>query len=395
MARPRNSMPEMRYHVSGQARVFLDGKYWYLGPHGSVKAQTRYDTLLAKWLANGRKVPESEDTHQADKGITVQNVTAEYRRLIEKRPKQLSRYKHLCTLVEDEYGDELAKKFGPLKLDELRDLLVVCGNARPTVNEYVRVIVLMFKHAVSRELIEANVLVALDTLEPLKEGQTVAPEFKTRQPVDIAIATKTAEFLSPPVRAIIALQASTAMRPSEIFNMRPVDIDKSGAEWFYRPEHHKTERHGISKAVPILGPARLTLAPFLDRDPEAYCFSPKESAQWHREQRSAKRTTPDGPGRNKPGTNRKKNPKRQPGEKFAKDSLNQAVKRACEKAGVERWTPYQLRHTAATAVAEAMGLDGARALLGHSSDRMTMRYVKTKQDEAKAIEAAKVAPTIG
>ena len=80
---------------------------------------------------------------------------------------------------------------------------------------------------------------------------------------------------------------------------------------------------------------------------------------------------------------------------FIKDSLNRSVSRACEKAKVERWTPYQLRHTAATAVAEALGIEGARALLGHQSIKMTERYVHQKQEEAKAIEAARVAPSIG
>lgn len=97
--------------------------------------------------------------------------------------------------------------------------------------------------------------------------------------------------------------------------MRPCDIDRSGNEWMYRPESHKTEHHGISKAVPIIGAAKEALTPFLLRADDAYCFSPAESAQWHRDQRTAKRKTPDGPGRNKPGSNRKANPKRQPGDK--------------------------------------------------------------------------------
>jgi hypothetical protein len=42
-----------------------------------------------------------------------------------------------------------------------------------------------------------------------------------------------------------------------------------------------------------------------------------------------------------------------------------------------------------------MGLDGARALLGHTAEAMTRRYVHRKQDEAKAIAAARVAPVVG
>jgi integrase len=393
MPRKKRALPEMKYHVSGQARVFLDGSYFYLGPHGSAEAQARYDTLVAEYLANGRRLPMKSETHQADQPFTVANVTAEYRREIDSRPNQLGRYRHLCQLLEDEYGDLPATEFGPRRLAEIRDLLVVSGNARKTVNEYIGLIVRVFKHAVSRELIDLDVLQRLETLAPLKRGQTNAPEYKVRQPVDLATVERTAKFLSPQAKAIIVLQVATGMRPKEIFEIRPCDIDRSGPEWFYRPERHKTEHHGVVRAVPIVGAAREALTPFLLRDSNAYCFSPAESAQWFRDQRTANRKTPPRQG-HRVGTNRKANPKRKPGEKFNKDTLNRAVRRACEKAGVERWTPYQLRHTAATAVAEAIGIDKARALLSHTSLKMTERYVHQAQDEARAIEAAKAAPMI-
>ena len=107
----------------------------------------------------------------------------------------------------------------------------------------------------------------------------------------------------------------------------------------------------------------------------------------------AKRKTPKNCG-NRVGTNRKKDPKRKPGNKFNKDSLNNAVKVACEKAQVPKWCPYQLRHTAATAVADALGIGGATALLGHLGEAMTKRYVHQKQNEADALRAARVAPSI-
>lgn len=391
--RPR-SIPEMRYHVSGQSRVYLDGKYYYLGEHGTPESQARYDTLVAQYLASGRKMPDAEPTHKGEHAITVGNIAAEYRRLIDQRPKQLNRYRHLCTLLEDEYGDDPADKFGPLKLAELRELFVATGNARKTVNEYARRVVRMFKHAVSRELIPFDVYKKLDTLEPLEYGQTTAREYKQRKPADIEAVRGAAKFLSPQAKAIITLMVSTAMRPGEVFDIRPCDIDRSGDHWFYRPSHHKTAGHGVVKSVPIVGAARETLTPFLLRPDGDYCFSPAESAQWHRDQRTTNRTTPRSCG-NRVGTNRKKNPKRTPGVKFNKDSLNAAVKRACEKAKVKRWTPYQIRHLAATNVADAMGIDGARALLGHTGEAMTRRYVHQKQDEAKAVEAALVAPSVG
>ncbi len=81
---------------SGQDRVYLDGRHYYLGQSGSTEAQTRYDTLVGTYLSNGRKMPADEPTHQAETAITVAHVAAEYRRLIDQRPKQLSRYRQFA-----------------------------------------------------------------------------------------------------------------------------------------------------------------------------------------------------------------------------------------------------------------------------------------------------------
>ncbi len=145
-------------------------------------------------------------------------------------------------MIEDEYGDVPATEFGPRALAELRDLFVASGNARQTANEYTLRIKKMFRHAASRELVPLSVFALLDTLDPLAYGQTTAPEYRQRKPVSIAAVRATSTFLSPQAKAIIALLAATGMRPSEIFEMRPGDIDRTGDEWFYRPEHHKTRR---------------------------------------------------------------------------------------------------------------------------------------------------------
>ena len=393
MVRPKSHFPVMKYHAgSGQARVWLDGKWYYLGAHGSPESQARYETLLAEYFANGKSMPEDEPTHQVDLPITVHNVAAEYERLIDQRPK-LERYRHLCRLLVDEYGNVPAEDFGPRKLAELRDLMVASGNARPTANEYTRQIVRIFKHAVAMELIDVRVRQALEDLPPLRKGDSDAGEYKKRKPADLEHVRAAAEYLSPQARAIIIIQLKTGMRPSEVFNIRPMDIDRSGDNWLYRPEYHKTEGHVGDKSIPIIDEARDALMSFLLRPADQHCFSPAESAQWHRDQRHAARKTSEKQG-NRPGTNRKANPKRTPGTKFNKDTLNRAITRACEKAGVPKWTPYQLRHTNASEVAANIGDDYARALLGHTNRAMTENYIHQRIDQETAIQAVRAAPTL-
>jgi len=133
-----------------------------------------------------------------------------------------------------------------------------------------------------------------------------------------------------------------------------------------------------------------------NRAPEEFCFQPCESTQWFREQRTAARVTPaavgDRVGHKHSGL-KGEAAQRRPGKTYSKDSYRRAIQRAAEKAGVQHWTPYQLRYTNASGVREALGVEYAQALLGHSRPAMTEHYAKLS--EAKAIEAAKAAPALG
>lgn len=66
-----------------------------------------------------------------------------------------------------------------------------------------------------------------------------------------------------------------------------------------------------------------------------------------------------------------------PGRDSAYDhrALRRAVERACQRAKVEPWSPYQIRHAAATDVANKAGQDAAQAHLGHASGAVTKRYI--------------------
>jgi integrase len=56
------------------------------------------------------------------------------------------------------------------------------------------------------------------------------------------------------------------------------------------------------------------------------------------------------------------------------------IERACSALGIARWTPYQLRHLAATEAVNRTGSEAAAAaLLGHSPDStMIRRYSRNR-----------------
>lgn len=71
---------------------------------------------------------------------------------------------------------------------------------------------------------------------------------------------------------------------------------------------------------------------------------------------------------------------------YSKDSLNQAIERACRSAGVPKWTANRLRHTRLTEVRDTVSLEAAQAVGGHSHVEQTEHYAKVSL--ALAIEAA-------
>jgi integrase len=342
-------------------------------------------------------MPPGINGRQMDAPITVSQVTAEFREHVKTKyannRTHASFYRDLCRQLELECGEIPAAKFGPRRLAEIRDVYVAGGNCRTYVNRQTRGIIAIFRYAVSRELVGPELIVALDTLDPLRYGQTEARESEPVKPVDIETVRLTARHLSPVIKAMIRVQAATGMRPGEVTSIRPIDIEqRSDGVWVYRPPNHKTKHKGKTRAIPLVGDARLALVPFLDRPDEAYCFSPAESMAWHREQRRKARKTPSKYG-NRPGTNRKENPRKQPGEKFDKDSYRRAIQRAAKAAGTDHWFPYQLRHTAGSVIREALGVEAAQAVLGHSRAAMTEHYAK--QSLEAAIRAAEAGPSVG
>jgi integrase len=72
-------------------------------------------------------------------------------------------------------------------------------------------------------------------------------------------------------------------------------------------------------------------------------------------------------------------------------ACNKAIKEDAKKKEIEKpvlipnWTPYQLRHTAATKVRKEMGYETAGATLGHTNMSATAIYAERNQglaDEA-------------
>ncbi|MBI3838138.1 MAG: site-specific integrase [Planctomycetia bacterium] len=205
------------------------------------------------------------------------------------------------------------------------------------------------------------------------------------KPVSDADVDATLPHLPAVVADIVRFQRLTGCRPTEACIVRPIDVDRTGTVWLYRPHFHKTEHHGRERIVFVGPKAQEILRPYLLRPAETYCFVPAESERKRLAALHAKRKTPLSCG-NRPGTNRRRKPKHQPGERYAKDALNRAIARACEAAGIDKWAPNRLRHSMATEVRRKFGLEAVQVLLGHS--RADVSQIYAARDEGLGVRVA-------
>ena len=217
---------------------------------------------------------------------------------------------------------------------------------------------------------------SLTTTLGLRRGRSGAKESTGVKPVSDADVEAVRPLLAAPVGAMIDLQLLTAMRPGEVVIMRPCDLDTGGQIWQYTLTTHKTEHIDDAAADPKiidLGPrAQAVLREFLMPDVTAYLFAPP-AGRGSRGGHHYRHKTPGG------------QTGRRLGERYTVDSYRRAITRACKAAGVGHWHPHQLRHTAATRIRRAYGIEAARALLGHRSIMTTQIYAEMDRSLVRKI----------
>ena len=331
-----------------RAYVNLGGKRRYLGDWGSTEARQAYADLRREIIDRGNITTLTETTVREVMESYLEWAESYYRHPDGSPTGEITncrnawRHMGLCL-------DESAIDFGPRKLKAVRDQLIEQDLARSTVNKYTVRIVAGFRVAVENEMVPPSVHQALAAVKPLARGRSAAREADPVLPVpedDLQAALDELEELP---RVMCRLLLITGMRPGECRLMRWRDIDQTGEVWMYTPAQHKTQHHGKQRVV-FLGPkAQLLLRP-LAGEP-GYFF-----------RRSTFSVKP-----------------------YSVSGLQAAVRRACDRAGVERWAPNQLRHNAATRLRAEHGLHAARVILGHADERVTTVYAEADMEQAKKI----------
>jgi integrase len=338
MGRPRHVTPGIRKHrASGQAVIYWQGKTVYLGKYGSIQSIEKYREAVAN-IATGAKPITDKPVP-----ITVAIVAKKY---LADLPKQfpvgsgepIAIGRAVASLVATA-GESPAESFTPARLTELRNVWVQKGLSVSTVNKYHNYVLNLFRWAGMAEILPSSVWHALKTLPRLKLNRSSAKPPKKVGPVAWVDVEAIRPHVRPAVWSIVLMQWYTGMRSGEVLSMTLGQIVTDT----YRPSRHKNQWRGHDRSIPLGPRAREIVAiASMGKGPDDRLF---------------------------PG--------------YKSDSYGRAIARACDRAGITRWHPHQIRHAVATDVYDRFGPVAAQSLLDHKSPVTTTIYAKVSKDQAR------------
>jgi integrase len=293
------------------------------------------------------------------------------------------------------YGDKETATFDTNCLRAVRNVFIEQGYVRQKINWRVQIVIRMFRWGASYKIVPAYVWHELKSLLPIKKGEYDLPEAKERQIVSLADIEKTIAKLSPILQAMVRVHLATAARPTEICEMRIENINRHKDYWTVKLNHHKTDyrENAETKILYLAKPEMEILLPIIGERTEGYIFRPADSLRYEKQRRAEGAVhTKKQPSRAARDAERAKNPKQNVGECYDFAAYRKAVYRACARAEVKQWFPYQLRHTGVTNIGLEHGIEAAQHTAGHKDSRTTAKYFHCENEIAKRVALARNKP---
>ena len=353
----KNRLPAYtRHKATGQARVCIKGKDFYLGPYGSVESRLKYAEILKK-LAVGLPVGSPivdpfAKRGSADPGPTINELAVAFLKhcdsFYRKAGKRTAEYdccKGAIRPLTRLFGSTPANTFGPAALKATRQKMLDSGKmCREYCNKSVGRIRRMFKWGVENELVSATVLAGLNAVQPLRQGHLDAFDHPSRGRIDQTTLDAVRAAVTDQTRDMIDLAILTGCRPGELVSLTASMIDKRDpTAWVAVLDDHKTKHMGKVRALAFGPKSQEILKRHLPNDPQERLFP------------------------------------------MLRETFSNRLKLACDNLGLPRFTGHWLRHTAATEIRQTHGLDGVQASLGHSSASMSDHYAHLSIETAKAV----------
>jgi len=333
-------LPQYRVHkTKNLGYVTIDGEQIYLGRAHSPESMREYHARIAEHLAE--KPPQKRSTATAaQSAFTIGELSERYYHAMRAQHGQQSRttYEALYTAqaLTKSHATCSVVEFGPLAFKTIRDRVAKSGRTRQGVNRLMSRIRRCFKWGVSEELVPAERLLALQSVDGLRYGS--APENPRREAADPKAVSVCIDWLESQsnhgAANILRFIGATGCRPSEAAALKWSEIKLDHKYPHYLPARHKTACHGITRQIALNSDAVAVLRDCMKLGQvDGLVFTHTR------------------------------------GRGFTSNSILLAVRRAVAATGCPNWCTYGLRHLAATTALNRTGSEAAAAaMLGHAAN---------------------------
>jgi integrase len=347
-------------HRPDRAYVKIDGKRTLLGTHGSPESYKKYAQLI-----NGELKPDKPaEAVTAPATPTVSMLMVGYlayaaRKYGGERAMEVVHCKGAFRILRRTHGDMLAKDFGPKAYQQMRLAMIEDDWSRSYIRDQCQRIKRLIAWGVAEEILPRDARHALDAVPGLAVGEFGVRETDDVLPVPDDVVALTLQHLNPAVADLVRVQRLTGMRPGEAVQLSSATIDRTNSVWTFKPPKHKTQKRGKHRLIALGPKAQAILAKYLFGD---RCFRYSSASYRRAVHRACDRAFP------------------------APDDIASNPRKLAAWQHDHRWSPNQLRHTAATAIRQEFSLEHAQVTLGHSGANVTQIYALA--DQAKAVEVA-------
>jgi len=254
-----------------------------------------------------------------------------------------------------------------------------------SVNNAIVKIRQMFKLGVEWELVPIGTYQALACVKHL--NWRTAPTLRNPDkiaPVPDGYFALVMPHLKPLYRAVLTVHLATGMRVKELCSMRWSEITEiEPGLWCYAPRAHKNSHRGDPRLIymktDLIELMRSVRKPLWDKD-AVWCQKGVGKSAGYSGMISG-----DGYARAIEGAQLRYNEGRLSIEAGARTDKKKFKYTSAKRVPMTHWTPLQIRHTVATQVRRTHGLEGAQAVLGHSTLDATQIYAEKRDDLARCV----------
>jgi integrase len=343
------------HKATGQAFVRVEGRMVYLGKYGSPESRVRHRNIVA--AAQARQ--EAFDLMRPlSVGELCERFVQAMQREYGRRSWQDIEARAVALTVCAKHAGMEAATFGPKALQDIRQAMLKQDRlTRYGINRRKQHIVAMFKWAVSEELVPPSVWHSLQAVRPIRRGR--GRDNPPRVPADPVAVDAVVERLQADgntgAARCVRFMRATGCRPAEAYGATPADFRLSESLPTYTVREHKCAHRGMDRVIPLNAAAVAAVQDSLADRPQTHGL-----------------VFPNGAGK-----------------RWDNRTLPRMIARACEALGIQPWTPYQLRHLAATEAVNRTGNEAAvAAMLGHAPDSTVVRRYSVNRLQLAA-QAAK------